>query len=52
MSMPCYVISVQDQCKEEGEGAVLVRLLPCKQKCGRDLQMTPVLTLNCAATHN
>uniref|UniRef100_A0A2K6SGY6 Microtubule associated protein 1S n=1 Tax=Saimiri boliviensis boliviensis TaxID=39432 RepID=A0A2K6SGY6_SAIBB len=47
----CYVISGQDQRKEEGMRAVLDALLASKQQWDRDLQVTLIPTFDSAAMH-
>ncbi|XP_040300814.1 microtubule-associated protein 1S isoform X2 [Herpailurus yagouaroundi] len=47
----CYVISGQDQRKEEGMRAVLDALLAGKQQWDRDLQVTLIPTFDSAAMH-
>ncbi|XP_011365126.1 microtubule-associated protein 1S [Pteropus vampyrus] len=47
----CYVISGQDQHKEEGMRAVLDALLASKQKWDRDLQVTLIPTFDSVAMH-
>ncbi|KAM5190664.1 microtubule-associated protein 1S [Callospermophilus lateralis] len=47
----CYVISGQDQRKEEGMRAVLDALLASKQQWDRDLQVTLIPTFDSVAMH-
>ncbi|VCW76405.1 unnamed protein product, partial [Gulo gulo] len=47
----CYVISGQDQRKEEGMRAVLDALLAGKQQWDRDLQVTLIPTFDSVAMH-
>ncbi|KAK2495220.1 hypothetical protein MC885_021609 [Smutsia gigantea] len=47
----CYVISGQDQRKEEGMRAVLDALLAGKQRWDRDLQVTLIPTFDSVAMH-
>ncbi|KAI2589641.1 microtubule associated protein 1S, partial [Homo sapiens] len=47
----CYVISGQDQRKEEGMRAVLDALLASKQHWDRDLQVTLIPTFDSVAMH-
>ncbi|XP_004688241.1 PREDICTED: microtubule-associated protein 1S [Condylura cristata] len=47
----CYVISGQDQCKEEGMRSVLDALLAGKQQWDRDLQVTLIPTFDSVAMH-